>query len=134
MGPRMMALPCPAKPNDTALTPSYSTGVIACSEEEKGTPQRTGQGQGHTRSQLAWLSDQPPGRQAASTAQPKAPPSRRAQGTERARTVRRSAVRCRAACCARLGLRVHLQHPQLRADHGGQAGAVDVGIKYANLE
>jgi hypothetical protein len=29
MGPRMMALPCPAKPNDTALTPSYSTGVIA---------------------------------------------------------------------------------------------------------
>lgn len=26
MGPRMMALPCPAKPNDTTLTPSYSTG------------------------------------------------------------------------------------------------------------
>ena len=30
MGPRMMALPCPAKPKDTALTPSYSTGVMAC--------------------------------------------------------------------------------------------------------
>ena len=30
MGPRMMALPCPAHPNDTALTPSYSTGVMAC--------------------------------------------------------------------------------------------------------
>ena len=29
-GPRMMALPCPANPNDTARTPSYSTGVMAC--------------------------------------------------------------------------------------------------------
>lgn len=26
----MMALPCPANPNDTAFTPSYSTGVMAC--------------------------------------------------------------------------------------------------------
>ena len=29
MGPRMMALPCPAKPNDTSLTPSYSVGSSA---------------------------------------------------------------------------------------------------------
>lgn len=33
MGPRMMALPCPAKPKDTALTPSYSTGVMACARD-----------------------------------------------------------------------------------------------------
>ena len=29
MGPLMMAEPCPANPNDTALTPSYSVGLIA---------------------------------------------------------------------------------------------------------
>lgn len=28
MGPRMMALPCPAYPNDTSLTPSYSVGMM----------------------------------------------------------------------------------------------------------
>ena len=30
IAPRMMAEPCPAKPNDTAFTPWYSTGVSAC--------------------------------------------------------------------------------------------------------
>jgi hypothetical protein len=29
MGPRMMAEPCPANPNDTMPTPSYSVGVMA---------------------------------------------------------------------------------------------------------
>ena len=29
IGPRMMAEPWPAKPNDTALTPSYSVGLMA---------------------------------------------------------------------------------------------------------
>lgn len=32
-----------------------------------------------------------------------------------------------------LCLRVHLQHAQLRRDHGGQGGAVHVGIKDAHL-
>ena len=34
MGPRMMALPCPAKPKDTTLTPSYSTGLMACKRKK----------------------------------------------------------------------------------------------------
>lgn len=38
-----------------------------------------------------------------------------------------------SACLPHLGLWVHLQHPHGRRDHGGQGGAVHVGIKDAHL-
>lgn len=28
MGPRIIARPCPANPNDTSLTPKYSVGIM----------------------------------------------------------------------------------------------------------